>query len=1229
MREKTKELLTAEKKQADTGKLALAVLEEPERGQSGEKSYFPAPVKIGTATPPDSPLFSNRSGAATINSFQKSYGNLSTLRHFHYSAQAKLNVGQPDDVCEQEADRIAGQVMSIPDSEIQKDPGRQSDNTSLSQRENVQGKGLVQSKTLSKQITPMIPRNDEGLGPAETSGALQEVTPRAVSRIQSLRTGGLPLPESVRSYFAPRFGVGFEAVRVHTGPVAAEATRSVNAKAFTIEKDIVFGEREYAPETDTGRRLLAHELTHTLQSDRELLRRVPDDPPPAPAFKTVSQVLKEDGTSFRPEYPVLQQAYDHYRATAPTPATPERWILLARGANRQLLQQVLGPNLGEEVAPATPGEADIFRLAELQRPADYPPELLQRDLEFLSRYPDQLQARLGSIPPELLAGGELSDYLNIAAGNVGEIFAEPVRQMRLAQLRQQYPNAEILRGVRAQLVEGTNADGSPMLGSPKLFSDDPIAVVEPGLELLSVPGSTPESSGVWRRRSGERLRILWVPEVKAGPHGGQEATGQIHVWIESHLEEGFTIVLQDGRTFRYDPRDPSPGVVTGLAAAPRAIIASRGAEHLGAGGEMAMTSATVERIALQQTPEQMRYLAAVTLQSLAIRFLLQRLQANMRTVYEASTTADFTNIALVRKILTEHGGLAVASGRLYRLRDFGGQLSITEVPVVSLAFVYPPGTTKPSAPLQLGPGLPSTSQPGSPQPPPAALPPAQPQLAPVQPVAPQLVPGAQQQCAPGPPQLPLGLPLPTLRPATELGRGAVPVSTVAQSLPFVSGLGSSEYIIWGDGVARDAEGKPISAYQDGEIWIRVIRPGGTPLPEIDPATGAPAPVARVMTPEGAARLQPTPYEAPGRGGPSTTARVAVGAVGVIMVINELLAPYGSMRQQQQRDIARTQAQIRFYAEFGAEPNWEMREVDANRPLPWSVAPEAGSVWGHKAPRIVSVNVSAFKERLPGRVTDFQSLVLFLDGAKTLGTILQRGPRYFLFDESAEHEITATIEKIRFGTLRTIDEEQRARAATRTGEVFRLRSSSVPIFRYSSGSPIKTSHLMLGSSAWVRPAGTSYRSLLGVTDRVQVEPANAEAQQAALNAWYLLNKDIDAVFREVTAAGREIISREPSEGPVTGFAAGAFPPELGVTRYLPHPEMPNNLTVAIGELRQFWVNRSDLEPVAADDVAAYAGGAANAPAPSKFFQSEDPCGLNKLDPADPLYGYRRTQLIEKC
>lgn len=83
-----------------------------------------------------------------------------------------------------------------------------------------------------------------------------------------LRSPGQPLDQATRAFMEPRFGHDFSQVRVHTDVKAAESARAVNALAYTVGRSLVFSEGQYAPQTAGGRRLMAHELTHSLQQTR-------------------------------------------------------------------------------------------------------------------------------------------------------------------------------------------------------------------------------------------------------------------------------------------------------------------------------------------------------------------------------------------------------------------------------------------------------------------------------------------------------------------------------------------------------------------------------------------------------------------------------------------------------------------------------------------------------------------------------------------------------------------------------------------------------------------------------------------------------------------------------------------------------------------------------------------------------------------------------------------------
>jgi len=98
-----------------------------------------------------------------------------------------------------------------------------------------------------------------------------------------LRSPGQPLDPATRAFFEPRFGHDFSRVRVHTDARAADSARAVNALAYTVGPNIVFGMGRFAPCTQEGRPLLAHELTHVVQQHGQVSARVlpqssPGDP---------------------------------------------------------------------------------------------------------------------------------------------------------------------------------------------------------------------------------------------------------------------------------------------------------------------------------------------------------------------------------------------------------------------------------------------------------------------------------------------------------------------------------------------------------------------------------------------------------------------------------------------------------------------------------------------------------------------------------------------------------------------------------------------------------------------------------------------------------------------------------------------------------------------------------------------------------------------------------------
>ena len=198
--------------------------------------------------------------APSLLALQKTHGNRYVQRVVS-GIQARLRIGQPGDVYEQEADRVADAVMRMPEPGVQRQ---------VEPEEEEKEEEILQTKPLVDQITPVVQRQveeEEMLQAKSREDATSEVTNGLESQINAIKGGGQPLAESERSFFEPRFGHDFSQVRLHTGTQAAESARAVDAKAYTMGRDVVFGARQFEPGTSEGRRLMAHELTHVIQQN--------------------------------------------------------------------------------------------------------------------------------------------------------------------------------------------------------------------------------------------------------------------------------------------------------------------------------------------------------------------------------------------------------------------------------------------------------------------------------------------------------------------------------------------------------------------------------------------------------------------------------------------------------------------------------------------------------------------------------------------------------------------------------------------------------------------------------------------------------------------------------------------------------------------------------------------------------------------------------------------------
>ncbi|NEO40704.1 MAG: DUF4157 domain-containing protein [Moorea sp. SIOASIH] len=198
------------------------------------------PVK--TLTPQTETAAGDRSG------IQLDLMEIPVSNHTAMPVQAKLKIGPAGDKYEQEADRVAKQV-------VQQLHGSQSGK--LQPRQTLQRlRNREVDEELQRKPTLQLKGDREGM----------TATPELESSIARSRCSGQPLSEGIREPMEKAFGgVDFSGVKVHTDGHSDKLNQSMQAKAFTTGQDVFFRQGAYDPGSQGGQELLAHELTHVVQ----------------------------------------------------------------------------------------------------------------------------------------------------------------------------------------------------------------------------------------------------------------------------------------------------------------------------------------------------------------------------------------------------------------------------------------------------------------------------------------------------------------------------------------------------------------------------------------------------------------------------------------------------------------------------------------------------------------------------------------------------------------------------------------------------------------------------------------------------------------------------------------------------------------------------------------------------------------------------------------------------
>ncbi|NER12068.1 DUF4157 domain-containing protein [Leptobacterium flavescens] len=202
--------------------------------------------------------------------------------------QTKLSIGQPDDKYELEADAMADKVVQrlSTENEISNTPIPSAVNVvqakcnACEEEEKLQRKEeeLLENdqdidRKLSSDSLPEPPGDDEDIQ-AKSDGIPNADTSSLESRLQASKGKGSPMSRELQSSMGNAFGTDFSGVRIHTGSDAVQMSRELNAQAFTYGNDIYFNQGKYDTNSSSGKHLLAHELTHTIQQNSGLNKSI-------------------------------------------------------------------------------------------------------------------------------------------------------------------------------------------------------------------------------------------------------------------------------------------------------------------------------------------------------------------------------------------------------------------------------------------------------------------------------------------------------------------------------------------------------------------------------------------------------------------------------------------------------------------------------------------------------------------------------------------------------------------------------------------------------------------------------------------------------------------------------------------------------------------------------------------------------------------------------------------
>ena len=957
-----------------------------------------------------------------------------------------LKVDSQHSPLEREADAVAEQVMRMPEGAALGSPSAASG------------------------------ADDRPLRRAAEPGTGRSLPPVAAPAVDAaLGMGGAPLPTSERAFFEPRLGADLSPVRIHADPSAARAARAIGAKAFAHGPDIYFGAGRFAPHTGAGRRLLAHELAHTLQT----------------GGPGVLQADFESDFAGRSEVRV-----------ADSPGRPQGTIRVINAA----------------------GEA-VYVPYGIYRPQDVPAQYRDRIMDSTQavsiRNPGAHSADLNRLMlTEGLNQQITVEHMRRFAESLGSnvqirvIMARVDNTMRFVGWDQISASSSAMYAGFVESQVGTGGVGRA------LFADRVVRALQSGVPEMHLEMYTSQRTETFH---AEIYRVAGLRGQPSPDEPYRLNTRQMArvalAWSDglSELQRFALVPVAAGQ------REPTPGDAQRILG---------GAAGPGSGGAGAVTGGFAPG-------------AKSEMQALA-----EQVNRNVRRPAQLERLEDLHRRDVQERLVRDHAGFASVGQRLYRAQWEGDALRTREVmsELIWRPAPSPPGPTsrlfEPLLPFPMGPL-------------PVALDPAR--------------------------HVRIGGML--LEPPTATNLVAGDIVIVHSGLTFS---------------ARDSRsGRPLVGIYEGGEWYRVLGPNGRHL-EVEAVTGEGVRQIEI----GGRRMLvepfgPQPVAAP-RG---VGARAVAGGVGLIMIANEILGPAGAALRNQRAAIAEGEAELKLWTELGADPLPGMWDVWGKGPSD-RAKPDTALFGTWYYPYVVDIDGEKLRAELPRRVRSYYELQILLDSAQPLGAIQKRDEHWYaVVNRPARgdwkiYDITDAIRTVESLTLGAAEVGLRERLAAtpegeRKGRIFRIKPGST-LHRSRGGlfnrQPLHGAGDRLGPNALVREVRRT--DFVVSTDRIFVEPVNADAYRAVALAAYRINDKIEDIWEEVKDSGREVTpDKLPrfGDGPLNRFTAG---PEtegdqrFGYTTYIRDPENPGARTAALGEIRKFWVSVDNVTRVSEEDVADY-------------------------------------------